>query len=147
MSSVTKYSSLSQTFRVTVPTGVPGVYISKIGLFFKNKSNSLGVQVYLQRLTNNLPDPDKIIPGSLVTLDSESINVSADGSAETTFVFPQLIYLNAGESYAFAIKPIGNSPDYEVWVGELGRRDIFNDKPIGSNPLIETAYYSGNQHR
>lgn len=147
MSSVTKYSSLSQTFRVTVPTGVPGVYVSKIGLFFKKKSESLGVQVYLLKLTNNLPDPDKAIPGSLVTVDSENVNVSTDGSAETTFTFPQLIYLNAGESYAFAVKPIGNSPDYEVWVGELGRRDLATDKPIGSNPLIETAYYSGNQQR
>ena len=147
MSSVTKYSSLSQTFRVTAPTGVPGVFVSKIGIFFKKKSESLGVQVYLLKLTNNLPDPDKVIPGSLVTVDSENVNVSADGSSETTFTFPQLIYLNTGESYAFAVKPIGNSPDYEVWVGELGKRDLATDKPIGSNPLIETAYYSGNQQR
>lgn len=147
MASATKYTSLSQTFRVSVPTGVPGVYVSKLGLFFKKKSESLGVQAYLMKLTNNLPDQDKVIPGSLVTVDTENVNVSADGSAETVFTFPQLIYLNGGESYAFAIKPIGNSPDYEVWVGELGKRDLANDKPIGSNPLIETAFYSGNQQR
>lgn len=147
MASVTKYTSLSQTFRVAAPTGVPGVYMSKLGLFFKKKSESLGIQAFLMRLTNGLPDPDKVIPGSLVTVDSESVNVSADGSAETVFVFPQLVYLVSGESYAFGIKPIGNSPDYEVWVGELGRRDLATDKPIGSNPLIETAYYSGNQQR
>lgn len=147
MSSVAKYTSLSQTFRVTVPTGVPGVYVSKLGLYFKKKSESLGVQAFLMRVTNGLPDPDKVLPGSLVTVDSEDVNVSADGSAETQFVFPQLVYLNAGESYAFGIKPIGSSPDYEVWVGELGRRDLASDKPIGSNPLVETAYFSGNQQR
>lgn len=147
MSSVTKYTSLSQTFRVTVPTGVPGVYVSKLGLYFKKKSESLGIQAFLMKLTNGLPDQDKVIPGSLVTLDSEDVNVSTDGSTETQFIFPQLIYLNAGESYAFGVKPIGDSPDYDLWVGELGRRDIATDKPIGSNPLVETAYYSGNQQR
>lgn len=147
MSSAIKYTSLSQTFRVSAPAGVPGVYVSKLGLYFKKKSESLGVQAYLMKLTNNLPDQDKVIPGSLVTVDTEDVNISTDGSAETVFTFPQLIYLNAGESYAFAVKPIGSSPDYEVWVGELGKRDLANDKPIGSNPLVETAFYSGNQER
>lgn len=144
---VTKYTSLSQTFRVTAPAGVPGVYVSKLGLYFKKKSESLGIQVFLMRLTNGLPDQDKVIPGSLVTLDSEDVNVSTDGSTETQFVFSQLLFLNTGESYAFGVKPIGDSPDYDLWVGELGRRDVATDKPIGSNPLVETAYYSGNQQR
>lgn len=147
MSSVAKYTSLSQTFRVTVPTGVPGVFVSKLGLFFKKKSESLGVQAFLMKVTNGLPDPDKVLPNSLVTVDSENVNTSADGSAETQFVFPQLVYLEAGESYAFGVKSIGSSPDYEVWVGELGRRDLATDKPIGSNPLVESAYFSGNQQR
>lgn len=147
MSSVTKYTSLSQTFRVTAPTGVPGVYVSKLGLYFKKKSGSLGIQAFLMKLTNGLPDQDKVIPGSLVTVDSENVKISDDGSEETLFVFPQLIYLNTGESYAFGVKPIGNSPDYDLWVGELGRRDVGTDKPIGSNPLVETAYYSGSQQR
>lgn len=147
MSSVTKYTSLSQTFRVAAPTGVPGVYVSKIGLFFKKKSDSLGVQAFLMKLTNGLPDFDKVIPGSLVTKDTEDVSVSEDGSEETQFVFPQLIYLDSGESYAFGVKPIGDSPDYDLWVGELGKRDLATDKPIGSNPLIEAAYYSGNQQK
>ena len=145
MASATKFTSLSQTFRVTAPTGVPGVYVSKLGLYFKKKSESLGVQAFLMRLTNGLPDQGKVIAGSLVTKNTEDINVSADGSTETQFTFPQLIFLNAGESYAFGVKPIGDSPDYDLWVGELGRRDIATDKPIGSNPLIETAYYAGNE--
>lgn len=147
MSSVTKYTSLSQTFRVTAPTGVPGVYVSKLGLFFKKKSDSLGVQAFLMKVVNGLPDTNKVFPGSLVTKDVEDISVSADGSAETQFVFDQLIYLESGQSYAFGIKPVGSSPDYELWVGELGRRDLATDKPIGSNPLVETAYYSGNQEK
>lgn len=142
-----KYNSLTQTFRVTTPVGVPGVYVSKIGLFFRKKSESLGVQVYLLRLTNGFPDLDKVIPGSLVTLDAEDVNISTDGSTETQFTFPQLVYLEADQSYGFVVQPIASSPDYEMWVGELGKRDLANDKPIGSNPLIETAYYSGNPER
>lgn len=147
MPSPTKYTSLSQTFRVAAPTGVPGVFVSKLGLFFKNKSESLGVQAFLMKLSNGLPDPDKVIPGSLVSVDTEQVNISTDGSAETEFVFSQLIYLESGESYAFGVMPIGGSPDYNLWVGELGGRDLLTDKPIGSNPLIETAYYAGNQQR
>ena len=147
MSDAIKYTSLSQTFRVTAPPGVPGVYVSKLGLFFKKKSDSLGVQAFLMQVTNNLPDQDKIIPNSLVTVDTEDVAISTDGSSETQFVFPQLVYLNAGETYAFGIKAIGNSPDYEVWVGELGRRDLATDKPIGSNPVVETAYFAGNKQK
>lgn len=143
----TKYTSLTQVFRVAAPTGIPGVFISKLGLYFKAKSDSLGVQVFLVKLTNGLPDQDKILPNSLVTIDPEDVNVSADGTAETTFTFPQLQYLESAQSYGFCVRPIGNSPDYLLWVGELGGRDIGDDKPIGSNPLVEQAYYAGNQQR
>jgi hypothetical protein len=147
MTDAVKYTSLSQTFRVTAPPGVPGVYVSKLGLFFRKKSDSLGVQAFLMQVTNNLPDPDKVIPNSLVTVDVEDVATSTDGSSETQFVFPQLVYLNAGETYAFGIKSIGSSPDYEVWVGELGQRDLATDKPIGSNPVVETAYFAGNKQK
>lgn len=142
-----KYTSLTQVFRVAAPTGIPGVFLSKIGLYFKAKSDSLGVQVFLVKLTNGLPDQDKILPNSLVTLDPEDVNVSADATAETVFTFPQLQYLEAAQSYGFCVRPIGNTPDYLLWVGELGGRDIADDKPIGSNPLVEQAYYAGNQQR
>lgn len=147
MTDAIKYTSLSQTFRVTAPPGVPGIYASKLGLFFKKKSDSLGVQAFLMEVTNNLPDQDKIVPNSLVTVDTENVGISTDGSSETQFVFPQLVYLSAGTTYAFGIKAIGNSPDYEVWVGELGRRDLATDKPIGSNPVVETAYFAGNKQK
>lgn len=143
----TKYTSLTQVFRVAAPPGVPGVFISKIGLYFRAKSDSLGVQVFLVKLTNGLPDQNKILPNSLVDLSPESINVSTDGSAETIFTFRHLQYLEAAQSYGFCVRPIGNSPDYELWVGELGRRDLATDKPIGSNPLVEQAYYAGNEQR
>jgi len=147
MTDAIKYTSLSQTFRVTAPPGVPGVYVSKLGLFFKKKSDSLGVQAFLMQVTNNLPDSDKILQNSLVSVDSENVAVSTDGSSETTFTFPQLVYLSAGETYAFGVKAIGNTPDYEIWVGELGRRDLATDKPIGSNPVVETAYFAGNKQK
>ena len=143
-STTVKYNSLTQTFGVSAPLGVPGIYVTKLGLFFRKKSESLGVQAYLVKLTNGLPDLDKVIPNSMVTVDAENVNVSTDGTTETTFSFPQLIFLNADESYGFVVQPIASSPDYELWVGELGKRDLFTDKPIGSNPLIERAYYSGN---
>lgn len=137
------YNSLTQTFRISTPDGVPGVFVSKLTLYFRTKSESLGVQVYLTKCTNGLPDNNKVIPHSLVTLDSEDINVSDDATAATEFVFNQLLFLNTDEKFAFVVKPIGNSPDYNIWVGELGKRDISSDKPIGGNPLVEKAYFSG----
>lgn len=142
-----KYTSLTQTFKVSTPEGVPGIFVSKMGLFFKAKSDSLGVELFLVRLTNGLPDPNKAIPGSTVIVDPEDISVSTDGLTETLFTFKQLVYLDAAESYGFVVKPIGNSPDYEIWVGELGKRDIADDKPIGSNPLVGTAFFSGNEEK
>lgn len=149
MSSYNKsnFTSLTQSFKVTAPDGVAGIYVSKIELFLKSKSDSLGLQLFLSGQTGGFPDLTKVIPGSLVTLDPEDIVVSSDGTAATTFTFSRLIYLSSSQSYNFTVKPVGNSPDYEIWVGELGKRDIANDKPIGAAPLVETAYYSGNKER
>ena len=146
-STLVRYNSLTQTFRVTTPKGVPGIYVSKLGLYFKARSNSLGVQAYLVRTTNGLPDIDKIIPNSTVTLNAEDVDVSTDGTSETVFTFPQLIFLDTDESYGFVVQPIASSPDYVLWVGEQGSRDLSNDKPIGSNPLVERAFFSGNPER
>jgi len=142
-----KYTSLTQTFKVSTPDGVPGVFVSKLGLFFKNKSDSLGVELFLVRLTNGIPDPSKAIAGSTIIVDPENITTSVDGTSETLFTFNQLVYLDSAESYGFVVRPIGNSPDYNIWVGELGKRDIADDKPIGSNPLVGTAYFSGNEEK
>jgi len=142
-----KFTSLTQSFKVITPTGVPGMFVSKIELFLKAKSDSLGLQLFVSRQTGGLPDLTKIVPGSLVTVDPEDISTSTDGTVGTSFTFSKLLYLESGESYNFTVKPVGSSPDYEIWVGELGGRDLSTDKPIGSNPLVENAYYSGNNER
>ena len=137
-------ASLTQVFKVSVPDGVSGVYLTRIDLFFKKKSSSFGLQVSLVELTNGLPDVTKVVPNSTVTLSPDQVSVSADATVATSFYFPQIVFLKANYRYAFVLRSLGNSPDYEIWTGLNGKQDITTGNSVSSNPLSESAYFAKN---
>ena len=77
---------LAQAFSVASPGEATGIYATKLGLFFKRKGAS-SVKVFLMEMTDGLPDRNSIVPGSTVTLETDSISVSNTGATETTFEF------------------------------------------------------------
>jgi hypothetical protein len=134
---------LGQSFLTTTPDGnVPGMFLDKIDIFFKAKDPTLGVTLYICEMQAGFPDTSKIIDSSY--LKPSEVNISDDGTAETTFNFPNIPYLTSEKFYSFFIMPDGNSPEYLVWMAEVGGQDIATGFKIFSNPYIGTAFLSSN---
>ena len=138
---------LTQVFRVSVPDGVSGMYATRLELFFRKKSSSFGLQLNLVELSDGVPDMSKSVPNSAVIVKPENVTVSEDASAATKFYFPQPIFLEDDTRYAFVIRSMGGSPDYEIWTGVNGAKDIATGQSISSNPLSESSYFAKNQQQ
>lgn len=139
---VNNLACMTQTFAINVPGGVSGLYTTSVDLFFRTKSNSFGAELRLVALNNGLPDLSQVIAGSIVAIASANINTSSDGSVATKFSFTQPIFLASGKQYAFVIRALGNSPDYQLWTCLLGDADLATGNYVTSSPVSGSAYFS-----
>jgi hypothetical protein len=134
--------SLAQSF--TIPnissTSIPGVYLTQLGLFFRTKHNTLGIEVFICETTNGYPDLKRILTKSY--LPASSVTVSDDASSETIFVFDTPIFCTSGSTYSFVISPEANNPEYVLWISSVGQIDITNGKSVTANPYSGTAFIS-----
>lgn len=138
---------LTQVFRVAVPEGVSGMYATRLELFFRKRSKSYGLQLDVVELTDGTPDMSKVVPNSSVMLRAEQVNISEDGSVGTSFAFKQPVFFSADTRYAFVLRSLGGSPDYEIWTGINGAKDVKTGRSISSNPLSEQSYFAKNQQQ
>lgn len=135
---------IGQSFLVEVPQGIPGMFVDKIGVFFKSKDPTLGVRCFITEMLAGQPDTSRTISSSY--LKPSQISTSNDASAETEFVFTDIPYLSAGAYYTFFIQPDGNSPEYQIFMAEIGGTDISSGMKIFSNPNIGVAWLSANSN-
>jgi len=137
------WDPIAQTFTVAnLPDLVTGTYITKIGVYFQSKDPSLGITLYLMETDGNHPNPSKTL--ATAHLNPSDITVSADGTTETVFTFDQPAFLMGGVDYAFMVKPDGNSPEYNLWIGETGGYDIVTGEQVFSNPYSGVLFVSAN---
>lgn len=135
-------NAIVQAFRVATPDAVPGCFLTKIDLFFFKKSKTFGVEVYLMEVVNGEPDPDYIIGQSRVLKSADEVATSSDATVATTFVFPEPVYVESNKRYAFAVRPVNNNPDYQLWVGANGAIDVTTGRSVSSTPLSESSYFA-----
>ena len=133
---------LGQSFVPKPPIGVTGIFLDKIGVYFKAKDQSLGITCLVCEMTAGVPDTTKIIASSYKA--ASTVTVSDDATAETVFKFDNIPYLQSEKYYAFFLRPDGNSPEYLVWMSEVGGVDITTNVSIYSNPYVGTAFTSAN---
>lgn len=142
----TRRYPLAQTFSTPEPTSVVaagggnpayvkqdyGMFITSVDLFFKSKPDDselqLPVGLYIVETINGFPS-DKVL--GYKVLDCSQVKTSttpdsANSSTKTKFTFPDPIYIAPKTEYAMVIGT--ESPDYEVWISELG------GVVTGSNP-------------
>lgn len=126
------FDPIAQTFFVEEPDGV---FAKDVKVFFRTKSESLGITCQLRQVINGYP-ARSILPYGEVYLPPEDVTTTVeelDGTLRfspvgqedqpyvTTFSFPAPVQLKGGTEYCFVLLPAGNSPDYQVWVSELGK--------------------------
>lgn len=135
---------LAQSFLSAVPVNVTGVFIDRIGVYFKSKDSTLGVTCYLMEMNNGVPDTSRVIASAYKP--ASNVVTSNDATAETVFDFPGLPYCAADRYYAFQIQPDGDSPEYEVWVSDIGQDDVTTGVQIFSNPYVGVLFTSANRN-
>jgi hypothetical protein len=134
---------IAQAFRIDVPVGIPGIFATKLNLYFSSKSYvGNGVSVYICEMENGYPNTSKVLPFSNAYLPAVEVNTSSTSTTSTTFTFEAPVYLANQREYAFIVKPDGNDPDYRLWIAELGGSDTISGNQIYSPPFASTLFYS-----
>lgn len=132
-----------QTFFIREPSTVAGVFITSIDVYFASKDPSLGVTLEIRNVLNGFPGYN-VVPFSVKHLESSEVSVSANGTTRTRFTFDAPVFLENNNEFAFCIKPDGNSPNYTVWVAEIGGVDVATNAPIFNNSFVGVMFTSSN---
>jgi len=103
--------------------GSNSVFISKVDLFFKRKSDVNGVTVMLREVVNGYPS-DQVIPFSKIHYTPSQVNVSDDASSATTFTFEAPIRLDVEKEYSVVVQPDANDPNYLIYTSKVGGTDL-----------------------
>ena len=117
---------LAQSFLVNDPTGI---FLTSCQIFFGAKDNEVPISIQIRTIENGFPS-QKIIPFSEVTLDATQVQISTNGSTETTFEFDAPVYLEGGKEYCICL--ISNSSAYQVFVSETGKQDLIQLTPVST---------------
>lgn len=138
---------IAQTFIVD-QTFSDGVFLESVDVFFRTKDEILPVRVFLTPIVNGYPHSSMIVPGTVVSMPSDQVNVSSapdanDASTYTRFVFDNPVYLLPKTEYALVI--MSDSLEYEAWVAELGQKEINSDRIISEQPYVGSFFRSQNQ--
>ena len=124
---------------------MPGIYLSKIDLFFESKDATLGCFIEIREV-----DPttsyitQKLLPFGRVRLTSADINTSTDGTSPTPVTFSTPVFLRNDIQYAIVVKPEGNNPNTRVFTARLGETDLDTGNRVTKQPAIGTLFASAN---
>lgn len=137
---------IGQTFFVKEPPppiGVDGVFLTKIEVFFKQKSSTLGIEMQIRQCENGLPTSSRL-PFATKLLQASDVTTSSDASSATAFVFDTPVFLQSNKLYAFVLVPVGGNPDYLVWSGQISDTDVTTNSPIYTNNDTGDLFLSSN---
>lgn len=134
---------IGETFEIRdIGEGIPGVYLTQVGVYFKSKSATLGITMHVSPCIGGVPDSFQIVGSSYKK--SKQVSVSADSSVETIFEFNSPILLQQDQYFCFWFEPDGANPDYEIWVSEVGGVDKITGRSITTQPYNGVLVVSSN---
>jgi hypothetical protein len=148
------YDPLAQSFYVFEDTGV---FLTSVDIWFETKDpDNMPVTLQIRPLVAGVPS-NIVVPFSEVTLTPDQINLSVDGTIPTKFTFPSPVFLSgprqqtvrqapiASQTQAeYAIVLVSNSPNYRVFVTELGQNDILSGVKVSRQPTLGSLFKSQN---
>ena len=122
---------LAQTFFIKkgMGKGSNTVFISKVDLYFKRKSDLNGVTITLREVLNGYPT-GAILPFSKKHLTPSQVSVSDDGSATTEVEFEAPVRMDVEKEYAVVIMPDANDPNYLHFTAKVGGTDLISGQPV-----------------
>jgi len=129
---------LAQTFLID---DEGGVFLTSIDIFFSSKDDNIPVSLQIREVINGYPG-NKILPFSEVIKNPNTINISADGTASTTFTFPSPVFIQENIEYCFVL--LANTDKYLVYVSRLGETVIGSNRTISQQPYAGVLFKSQN---
>ena len=133
-----------------------GIFLTSCDIFFETKDDSVPVAVQIRPLIAGVPS-QIVVPFAEVVLEPDQILTSSDGSIPTKVVFPSPVYLDGpknlnirsaevGSNIAseYAIVILSSSPNYRVFVSELGQNDILTGSRISLQYTLGSLFKSQN---
>ena len=129
---------LAQSFLVDTQGGMD---MTSIDIFFAKKDKFMPCSVQIRNMVNGYPG-QLVLPFSDVTKNPADINVSADGSAATTYTFDSPVHLEQGNEYCFVV--YSNSDDYEAYISRMGETDLLTAETISGQPYAGSLFMSQN---
>jgi len=147
------HDPLAQSFYVRDNTGI---FLTDVEVFFETKDEELPVTLQIRPMIAGVPS-NEVVPFSEVTLDPDQVVLSADGSVPTKFTFPSPVYLPGPQSLevrsapiasqqssVFSVVLLSGSPNYRVYIAELGQDDIQTGIKISKQPTLGSLFKSQN---
>lgn len=145
---------IGQTFFINEPLpplGAPGVFVTRIDVYFQSVSNNYGIEMQIRTTDNGFPTDNRLPFASKVLLpedtwpNSQPIIVSStDASKPTSFIFDTPVFLQSNKPYAFVLAPLGGNPEYNVWTAAMSGRDVTSGGQIFKNNDSGTLFLSSN---
>jgi len=117
-----------------------GAFLTSCDIFFFQKDDTFPVTIEIRNVINGFPAP-KVLPFSRKTLQSSEVLTSTDGNTATTFTFESPVYMQGGTEYAICL--LANTPDYKVWISNLGTVDTAGNS-ITDQPHVGVLFKSSN---
>ena len=147
------HDPLAQSFYVRDNTGI---FLTDVEVFFETKDEELPVTLQIRPMIAGVPS-NEVVPFSEVTLDPDQIILSSDGSVPTKFTFPSPVYLPGPQSLevrsapiasqqssVFSVVLLSGSPNYRVYIAELGQNDIETGIKISKQSTLGSLFKSQN---
>ena len=142
---------IAQTFIIDEQNFPNGLFLSSISLFFKSKpSTNIPVRLSIVSTLNGYPT-NQTLDFSVVTLNTENVNVSAtphykDPNSATKFTFDSPVYINPGVLYAFVVQ--SSSSDYNLWIAQqndsallsTSKPEYTDPDPANPTKIVTTPY-------
>lgn len=129
-----------------------GIFVTSVDLFFSNKpsvangSLQLPITVKIAEVVNGFPTKNYV---ASTTVKAKDVKISTSPSASNTatltkFTFGDPVYLAPDSEYAIVIN--ADSPEYELYVAELGGEVLGADPPrrISEQPYSGSLFKSQN---
>lgn len=142
-------SCMAYSFKVDVPRGEDGIFLTSVDVWVEAKHPTLGTWFEIREMNSAGGITRTQVPYSEVWLRSSDFNLwdgtaSEEEAKKTTISFPVPIFLLNNTQYAFVIHTEGLNPDYYFWVSRLGETDILTGKQVTSRQITGTLYTTNN---
>ena len=142
-------SCMAYSFKVDVPRGEDGIFLTSVDVWVDQKHPTLGAWFEIREMNSAGGITRTQVPYSEVWLRSADFNLwdgtaATEDSLKTTITFPAPIFLLNNTQYAFVIHTEGLNPDYYFWVSRLGETDVITGNQVTSRQLTGTLFTTNN---